>query len=121
MSTKNQILGKMKMIEAWEAKIFCGLRKGYTEEIFSIEKIYEVCQEYCDQVGWCVTVTPTRFIYKNGYEPGAIVGIISYPRFPISKEDLRNRTVCLATKLLKELKQLRISVVFPEDTIMIER
>ena len=35
-------------------------------------------QKYCDEVGLCVTVTDTWFIYKDGNEPGLIIGFISF-------------------------------------------
>jgi len=108
-------------IPTWQAQIFCGLRVGYTEEVFPIEKIYEVCQEYIDRIGWCVTVTPTKYIYKNGNELGAIIGIIQYPRFPTSIDILKEETIKLAKLLLANLKQFRISIAFPEETVMIEK
>lgn len=112
---------KYETVLTWQAQIFCGLRVGYTEEILSIEKVYRTCQEYVDEDGWCVTITPTKFIYKNGYEPGAIIGIIDYPRFPSHHQNLKNRTVELAKRLLVKLEQLRISIVFPDETIMLEK
>lgn len=105
----------------WEAKIFCGLRKEYSQVIFPMEKICQIIQSYTDEIGWCVTMTPTKFIYKNGNEPGVIIGVIQYPRFPLSNDELRERTIKLAKQLLVELKQIRISIVFPKHTIMLER
>jgi len=112
---------KNKTVPTWQAQIFCGLRIGYTEEILSIEKIYRTCQKYVDEIGWCVTVTPTKFIYKGGHEPGAIIGIISYPGFPSPHSELKNRVIELANRLLVELKQFRVSVVFPGITFMLEK
>ena len=112
---------KNKTCLTWQAQIFCGLRVGYAEEILSIEKVYRICQEYVDEIGWCVTVTPTMFIYKNGHEPGVIIGIIQYPRFLSSHDVLRERTIELAKQLLTELKQLRVSIAFPKITIMLEK
>ena len=110
-----------KIVSTWQAQIYCGLRVGYTDEILSIEKVYEVCQKYVDEIGWCVTVTRTEFIYKDGNEPGVIVGIINYPRFPSDHDILRERIVGLAKQLLTELKQIRISIAFPKVTIMLEK
>lgn len=42
----------------------------------------EICRAYCDEVGYCVTVTPTSYVYTGGEESGFIVGLINYPRFP---------------------------------------
>ena len=68
-----------------------------------------------------LTVTPTTFIYKGGREIGAIVGIINYPRFPLKVKDLKLRIMVLARLLLIKLKQQRLSVVFPDQTILVER
>lgn len=110
-----------KTVPTWQAQLFLGLRIGYTDEILSVDKVYRVCQEYVDEISWCVTVTPTKFIYKGGHEPGVIIGVINYPRFPNSHSFLREHITRLAKRLLAELKQFRVSVVFPEETIMLEK
>jgi len=110
----------MMRTSTWEAKIYCGLQAGYSGRLLSIERIKKVCQEYCDDIGWCVTVTPTTFIYKEGNESGAVIGIINYPRFALSENTLKERTFTLAELLLTELEQLRISIVLPDETVMLE-
>jgi len=89
--------------KTWEAQIFCGLRKGYSSEFYTIEDLEKICQEYVDEIGWCVTVTPTKFIYKKGNEPGAIIGVILYPRFPLEIEELKARVQGLAYLLMVRL------------------
>lgn len=111
----------MKKTNTWQARIFCGLRKEYSDIVYPISFIYEICQKYVDMEGWCVIVTPTKYIYKNGEEDGAIIGIIDYPRFPLLIEELKKRTMELARELLINLKQIRITIVFPDETIMLER
>jgi hypothetical protein len=111
----------MKKVTTFTAQIYVGLREQYTDAVFPIQKIEWLCQNYVNEIGWCVTVTPTTFFYKNGSEPGAIVGSIDYPRFPITKTDFKNRVMKLAGDLLVELKQLRVSIVFPDETIMLEK
>lgn len=107
-------------VKTWEAKIYVGLRKGYTSKLFDITKLMGVCQGYCNHVGWCVTVTPTTFIYKNGNEEGVIVGIIQYPNNPTDKGILMNQTLELAEMLMVASEQLRVTVVTPEITVMLE-
>ena len=110
--------GKMKQLETWEAKIFIGLREGYSNKFHSIGECKALVQDFVNDIGWCVTLTPTEFIYKNGSEPGIIVGIINYPRFPLDVKELQKRIVDLATLLKKQLKQDRLSIVFPNETIL---
>ena len=47
-----------------------------------IEVARKVCHDFCDELGWCVTVTPTTYVYRGREEAGFIVGAINYARFP---------------------------------------
>ena len=105
--------------DTWTAKIYCGLVEGYAGKEHSIVEAESLCQEYCDEIGWCVTVTPTKFIYKNGSEPGFVVGIIQYPRFPTNVIVLRGRALELADRLRIRLNQIRLTVELPDKTIML--
>lgn len=58
-------------------------------QIFMAGDISEAKKEirsYCYEVGLCVTVTPTDFIYTGGEESGFVIGLVNYPRFPDSRE-----------------------------------
>ena len=101
------------------ATIYCGLQEGYTGPIHSIDEVYTICQRYVDKVKWCVTVTPTTFIYTRGKESGVIVGIIQYPRFPLSIKQIRGRALTLASRLKDQLRQERVSIVYPDQTVVI--
>ena len=101
------------------AKIHVGLRPGYKSPPLSIDIVHTVCQGFVNKIGWCVTVTPTEYIYKDGSEPGAVVGIINYPRFPLPKRKIRKQTLELAGLLLTICRQNRVSVVFPNKTVML--
>ena len=109
----------MKMENTYEVKIYVGLRIGYSDVYHSLEEAKQICQKYVDEIGWCVTVTETEFIYKGGNEKGIIVGIIQYPRFPLPTETINTRVFELAQALLDGLEQQRLSVVFSDVTMMI--
>lgn len=111
----------MKTVKTDTAQIYVGLREEYTDSVYPIQKIEWLCRDYVNEIGWCVTVTPTTFYYKDGSEPGAIVGAINYPRFPIDAVTFKYRVQELAKILLVELKQLRVSIVFTDETVMFER
>jgi nitrate reductase beta subunit len=74
------------------------------------------CQEFCDDHGLCVTVTPTEYVYTNGRESGVIVGLINYPRFPSNQSDLEATAVKLAEYLLVNLVQLSFTIQTPKHT-----
>jgi hypothetical protein len=73
-----------------------------------------------DTVGLCVTVTDTLFVYVHGSEPGLIVGLINYPRFPDTPEGIEGKALALAESLMRVCRQIRVSVVFPDKTVMLE-
>ena len=110
----------MKKVTTFTANIFVGLREGYDGDCRSIDEVRCLCQDYVNEIGWCVTITPMEFIYKDGSEPGVNIGIINYPRFPSTRGQINERTLNLAKKLLIEFKQHRVSIVFSDETVMLE-
>lgn len=122
-----------RSIATFEAKIYVGFRKAYTQNldvVKGITTVREVCHEAVKN-GWCVTVQPIEYIYTptftvgqeepvNG-EPGAVIGVINYPRFPSKVEDLKAKSIDLAGKLLEKLEQQRVTVVFTDETVLVER
>lgn len=70
----------------------------------------------CYGTGMCVTVTPTRFVYTRGEEPGVAVGFIQYPRFPASEESIFEAALTLARELIPVLNQKSASVVATDRT-----
>ena len=76
--------------------------KAYKVEIFiagDIEQITDICQQYCDKVGLCVTVTKTNYVFTRGSEAGAVIGLINYARFPKEPEDIWDTASLLAVHL----------------------
>lgn len=109
----------MTKVETYTATIYCGLKRGYTGTIIPFEEVEQIIQEWVDGIGMCVTVTRTEYIYTDGREPGVIVGFINYPRFPAKPEDIKLRALDLSQILLRECHQMRLSIVFPDETIML--
>jgi hypothetical protein len=113
-------------VPTYNATIYCGLKPGY--ERLKIDQFYysrikqlkQICQEYCDEVGLCVTFRVTEFIYTNGNEPGVEVGLINYARFPSEPSKIRKHATTLAEKLMKAMDQHRVSVVTSIETILLE-
>lgn len=76
-----------------------------------------VCREYCDEIGLCVTLTPTLYIYTGGREQGFKVGLINYPRFPTTPDELWGKAAALADMLRERLAQDSYSIVSPNKTV----
>jgi hypothetical protein len=113
------------VVETYRADIYCGLRPGYASEYTAeqagddTEWARALVQKFVDSEGLGVTFTPTEFLYKHGSEPGLIVGLIHYPRFPTDPTDIQMAAVKLAGILKAKLKQERVTVVCTDVTIML--
>lgn len=95
---------------------------SYPVSIFVAGKVLDaavICRSYCDDVGLCVTVTPTEYMYTGGMEAGVIVGLINYPRFPASAPDIFAKAEELAHRLIEGLGQRSCSIQAPDRTVWI--
>jgi hypothetical protein len=110
----------MKTAATFTATIYVGLKHHYDGDVIARDVPLAAIREYVDRVGLCVTVTDTQFAYTNGGEPGLIVGLINYPRFPKTPDQVRAHALALSQILLKCCRQFKVSVVMPDETVMIE-
>ena len=93
---------------------------SYPVSIFmagSVEDAKKYCQLYCDYNPLCVTVSATSYIYTGGNEDGFVVGLINYPRFPNTPENIKARAIDLGEALLRQLGQQSFSIQTPSETI----
>lgn len=95
-----------KQTDTYEAKIYIA---------GAIEVAKQVIREECLK-GLCVTIEPTHYIYTQGEEVGYVVGLINYPRFPASNEDIYSQAVALGMKLLMETYQGSFTIVATDKT-----
>ena len=109
----------MDEVISYFATVFVGRKHRASGRSCSYHRITRTVQTYVNLVGLCVTVTPTRFYYVNGWEKGVAIGFINYPRFPSTPETIEEQALELAEILRQKCKQLRVSVVFPQKTIML--
>ena len=109
----------MKTVDSFNIQIWLGLREGYTEKKHDINDVYDVVYKVCQYPGNCLTVTPTRFIYKGGWEDGVVIGIINYARYPIGKMNHKYNALEIAERLKAHFKQQRVSITTPEKTYLI--
>lgn len=117
----------MKVVDTFTATIYVGLLEvklfdddRYSGTTHSLRAVSDEVRKYVDEVGLCVTITETTFVYKNGSEPGVAVGLINYPRFPSPRALVEKHAMELARRLLKAAKQMRVSIVYPDSTVMLE-
>lgn len=79
------------------------------------------CRGYCDEVGMCVTVTPTKYVYTDGETAGVAVGFINYGRFPSDPETIFGHARTLAHRLIFALGQDSASIVASDRTLWISK
>lgn len=81
-----------------------------------IEVAKQIIRAECLRDGLCVTIEPTSFIYTGGEETGYVVGLINYPRFPVSAGSLTERGRDLMHKLLEGTHQHSALMMTPNIT-----
>jgi len=123
-------MSTLRTVKTFEAKIYVGLRKRYSREILPMKELLAICKEAVKD-GWCLTVQIIDYVYTPTYtvgqldpvdgEPGAVIGAINYPRFPTEPEVLKAKVLALASSLREQLEQERVSVVFTDETVLVER
>lgn len=86
-----------------------------------IDVAKQVIRGECMREGLCVTVEPTDFIYTGGEEAGYVVGLLNYPRFPCSPEQLWTRATHLANLLVAATHQHSILLMGPDKTQWLSR
>jgi len=80
-----------------------------------LDVIKQECRKEC-LTGLCVTVEPTLFIYTGGEETGAVIGLLNYPRFPRTPEEITSIAAKLALQLLEATHQHSVLIVTPDFT-----
>lgn len=81
----------------------------------------KICREWAMEVGACVTVEKVDFVYTGGEEAGVRIGLINYPRFPTTEEELGRKAREIADRLMNGLCQMSYSVVGPRETEWVSR
>ncbi len=78
------------------------------------------CREFCEE-GLCVTVESCKFIYTGGEEEGVVVGMVNYPKFPMTSDRLDEVARRLAEHLLCKSLQHSALIVNREKSIHLQR
>ena len=81
-----------------------------------IDVAKQVIRKDCLRGGLCVTIEPTTYIYNGGEEEGYVVGLINYPKFPVTESELFERGKALALNLMAETFQQSVLIMTPSST-----
>jgi hypothetical protein len=107
-----------KTVPTYTATIYVGRKQRESGLVFKADAARKWLQDYTT-CGLCVSITETEFVYTGGNEPGLTVGLINYPRFPSSRDEIRKHAIAIAEGLLSLYQQHKVSIVFPDETLMI--
>ena len=86
-----------------------------------IDVAKQILRGECLREGLCVTIEPTDFIYTGGEETGYVVGLLNYPRFPGTPQQLWERAHHIAELLVGGTHQHSILLVAPDTTQWLSR
>lgn len=81
-----------------------------------IETAKQVIRKYCRDIGLCVAIKPTLYIFTMGEQMGYEVGFINYPRFPKSNDEIFNTAKTIGELLLNETYQGSFTIVATDRT-----
>lgn len=82
-----------------------------------IEMAKQIVRKFAKSNNICVTIEPTLYIYSGGEELGYVIGLINYPRFPSTPEELWNKSIALVRLLHDGTFQWSALVMSPERTL----
>lgn len=110
----------MASCNTYKINVYIGLREGYDGAVHHTKDAMRVIREYVDEVGLGVTVTPTYFVYTGGDEPGIIIGLVNYPRFPKPETEVLAHASALANMLMTRFRQQRCTLETPATSYLME-
>ena len=122
LQDQGKLVGKEK---TFTANIFVGClddEKGFERPVAEIKAF---CQDFVDDVGLCVHVQEVFYQYgdgegNGGNERGAKIGLIQYPRFPKTENEITEIALELAEKLMHRMRQKRVSVICTDNTYTLQ-
>ena len=115
---------RIRKANTFEARLYIGSVQGYHGTPFTFEELKEevgnLQSESPKEEMITVRIAPTNFVCGNYSEAGWEVADINYPRFPKAEALITLFMMELAKRLLVCFNQNRISIIFPNETIMFE-
>ncbi len=117
---------KITRSKTFKAIATLGLKRGYTEEVISIndfkEKLAIAQQRVHEQfnIQLSTKVSPCSIVFLGQDEPSVDLSFIQYPKFPNEESQLKEGILMLVENLMKSLDQNRVVIVFEDEIFMLE-
>ena len=119
----------MKIIESktFNASFVIGRNIGYSNNLLSIEEIEQailkgqkiINDKY--KVPLSAKLTECKIVFLGQNEPSVEISFIQYPKFPIDELNYKLAIIELVKLLMDLLQQNRIVIVFPDNTMSLEK
>ncbi len=119
----------MKIIESktFNVSFVIGRNIGYSNNLLSIEEIEQsilkaqkiINDKY--KVPLSAKLKECKIIFLGQNEPSVEVSFIQYPKFPIDELDYKTAIIEFVKLLMDLLQQNRIVIVFPDNTMSLEK
>ena len=119
----------MKIIESktFNVSFVIGRNIGYSNNLLSIEEIEQailkgqkiINDKY--KVPLSAKLTECKIVFLGQNEPSVEISFIQYPKFPIDELNYKLAIIELVKLLMDLLQQNRIVIVFPDNTMSLER
>jgi len=107
-----------------EVRLYIGSREHYNGQRFGRDELIAAVTEFQRQntleLAGPLRFTPTCYVWDDYIEDGWEIAIINYPRYPKPEAVLNSFMLRLADYLLYRFRQNRISVVFPNEIVMLQ-
>lgn len=84
-------------------------------------RIKHVCSDFVTEVGLCVNIKKTDYVYTYGEQSGAEIGLISYPKFQTEFEEQRNKAMKLCKLLMNACNQKSATILDNKQALYLER
>ena len=112
--------------KTYKAEATFGLKRGYKEELISLEEFkmelaaaqQKVFREL--ELKISAKVSLCSIVFSGQDEPSIEISFIQYPKFQYDELILKNGILRLVQILMQALDQNRVVVVLPDETIMLE-
>lgn len=92
----------------------------YQVTIFIAGEWRAVCKavrDYTNDVGYCVTITETVYRFTGGWEHGVAIGLINYPRFPSTPDEIWAHAEAVAERVREAADQQSYTIQAPDKTV----
>ena len=103
-----------------------GLESGYTRKLIDKQEIVAWLQRYQNRlfkekrISLSIRLSSCDIVFDGQIEPHLRLGLINYPKFPMSGELFKTTADALVRELMQAFNQNRMVVEYWDETVMFE-